>query len=220
MTYIPGTTPVHRCDARVKIVGLFAYSVALLVVPNWWGMGALAVVAVVATAVAKIPLSVMNRLLTPVYVLAAFSLVFNVIYDPGVGGALTGLFVAVRMIALVAASFVVCFTTTSSELLQAFGWLIGPLRYLRVPVDDIAFTLALSVRFIPVIEGEFERIRMAQKARGADTAGSLSQTLKVWGSAFTALFIGLFRHADNLALAMNARCYGAAERRTNLRDAD
>ena len=128
--------------------------------------------------------------------------------------------VAVRMIALITASFVVCFTTTSSELMQAFGWLIGPLRHLRAPVDDIAFTLALSVRFIPVIEGEFERIRMAQKARGADTAGSLSQTLKVWGSAFTALFIGLFRHADNLALAMDARCYGAAERRTNLRDAD
>ena len=81
-------------------------------------------------------------------------------------------------------------------------------------------TLALSVRFIPVVEDEFERIRMAQKARGADTAGSLKRTLQVWSSAFIALFVGLFRHADNLALAMDARCYGASPERTTLPDSD
>ena len=135
-------------------------------------------------------------------------------------GVLAGLLVAVRMVALIAASFVVCFTTSSSELLQAFRWLIAPLRHLHAPVDDIALTLALSVRFIPVVEDEFERIRMAQKARGADTAGSLKRTLQVWSSAFIALFVGLFRHADNLALAMDARCYGASPERTTLPDSD
>lgn len=216
MTYIEGSTPVHRCDARVKIVALFAFSVAILAVPSWWGMAALAALVVAVIAVARLPLSTMSRSLVPVYVLAAFSLFFNVVYDPIVGGLMTGLFVAVRMVALVAASFVVCFATTSAELLGAFAWLIGPLRRLRVPVDDIAFTLALSVRFIPVIEQEFERIRTAQKARGAEATGSIARRLQVWGRAFTTLFINLFRHADGLATAMDARCYGAAPKRGSL----
>ena len=216
MTYIAGETPVHRCDARVKIVALLAYSIAILAVPSWWGLGVLVVALAVALAVAKLPLSRINDALVPVYILAVFSLLFNVIYVPNIDGVLTGLFVGVRMVALIAASIIVCFTSTSSELLQAFRWIIAPLRSLRVPVDDVAFTLALSVRFIPVIEDEFTRIRMAQKARGAETSGSLKRALEIWGSAFTALFIGLFRHADSLATAMDARCYGAASQRSRL----
>lgn len=216
MTYIEGSTPVHRCDARIKIVALFAYSVALLAAPGWWGVGALVALLAAAVAVAKLPLATLNRSLVPVYVLAAVSLFFNVLYNPGIEGVLAGLLVAVRMIALIAASFLVCFTTTSSQLLKAFSWLIGPLARFHVPVDDIAFTLTLSVRFIPVIELEFERIRTAQLARGADVSGSLRRTLEIWGMAFTTLFIGLFRHADNLATAMDARCYGAGPKRTHL----
>ena len=216
MTYIAGSTPVHRCDARLKIGLLFAYSLAIFALSGWWGLGALVVVLAVVFAVSKLPLGLMSHSLVPVYWLAAFSLLFNVIQEPGIGGLLTGLYFAVRMVALVAASFVVCFTTTSSELLQAFSWIIGPLRRFHVPVDDISFTLALSLRFIPVIEQEFERIRMAQKARGAGGREPLSRKLEVWGMAFAALFVGLFRHADNLANAMDARCYGATPRRTRL----
>ena len=217
MTYLAGDSPVHRCDARVKIAALLAYSIAVLAVPSWWGLGVLVAVLAVVLAVSRIPLGLINGSLVPVYVLAAFAVLFNVLAAPGLDGLLSGLFVAVRMVALITASFIVCFTTASSELLKAFGWFIGPLRSLHVPVDDIAFTLALSVRFIPVIEDEFERIRAAQKARGAESTGSLKRKLEVWSAAFTALFVGLFRHADNLALAMDARCYGASERRTNLR---
>ena len=217
LTYIAGDTPVHRCDARVKIVVLFVYSIALLAVPGWWGVGVLTVAVAAVAVLAKLLPSVLNSSLVPVYFLAAFSLFFNVLYSPGLDGVLTGLLVAVRMIALITASFIVCFTTTSSELLQAFRWLITPLRHLHAPVDDIALTLALSVRFIPVVEDEFERIRMAQKARGADATGSLKRRLEIWSSAFIALFVGLFRHADNLALAMDTRCYGAKPHRTNLK---
>ena len=209
MTYIAGETPVHRCDPRIKIVLLFVFSIALLAAPSWWSVGILAAAVAVVVGVAKLPLSVMNSSLVPVYIMAAFSLFFNVLYSPGLDG-----------VALIAASFVVCFTTSSSELLQAFRWLIAPLRHLHAPVDDIALTLALSVRFIPVVEDEFERIRMAQKARGADATGSLKRTLEVWSSAFIALFVGLFRHADNLALAMDARCYGASPERTTLPGSD
>lgn len=216
MTYIAGSTPVHRCDARVKIALLLVYSIAIFALPGWWGLSALVAVLAVVIAISRIPIGVINRSLVPVYWLAAFSLIMNVVYEPSVGGLLTGLYIALRMIALVAASFVVCFTTTSNELLQAFSWFIGPFGRLGVPADDIAFTLALSVRFIPVIEQEFDRIRTAQLARGAGSSKSFIRNFKVWGMAFTTLFIGLFRHADNLATAMDARCYGAAPHRGNL----
>lgn len=209
-------TPVSRCDARVKIALLLAFSIGIFIVQTWWGMGAFAAAVIVLTCLARLPIGQMSRMLVPVYVLAAFSVLFNVMANPSVEGLLAGLFLAMRMVVLVAESFIVCFTTASGQLLEAFRWFIGPLRHLRVPVDDIAFTLALSIRFIPVIESEFATVRAAQKSRGAELSGSLASKLRIWGAAFSSVFIGLFRHADNLATAMDARCYGAAPARTRL----
>lgn len=208
LTYVSGDTPLHRCDARVKILALLAFSIGIFLVSTWWGMVAFAAIVVVALAVARISPGQVNRMLGPVYALAIFSVLFNVVAAPYVDGLIAGLFFGVRMVVLVAASFVVCLTTTSRDLIVAFRWFIAPLRHLRVPVDDIAFTLALSLRFIPVIEGEFAAVRAAQKARGAELEGSFGNKLHIWGAAFSAVFIGLFRHADNLACAMDARCYG------------
>ena len=207
---------MHRCDARIKLVVLLAFSIGIFFAQSWWAMALFALVAVVLVAVARIALPEINRLLVPVYVLAAFSVLFNVMAHPGLEGFSQGLLFGVRMVVLVAASFVVCLTTGSAQLLEAFGWFIEPLRRFRVPVDDVAFTLALSVRFIPVIEQQFARIRAAQIARGAEASGSFTRKLQVWGSAFSALFIGLFRQADSLASAMDARCYGASDCRTRL----
>ena len=208
MTYLKGNTLIHRCDARVKIALLLAYSIAIFFVGSWWVMLAFAVAVVASIAVARIPFGTINRMLVPVYVLAAFSVLFNLVANPSLDGLGTGLFFGVRMVALVAASFIVCLTTSPSALLDAFRWFIGPLRHLHVPVDDIAFTLVLSLRFIPVIESEFETVRAAQKSRGAELSGSFANKLRIWGAAFSAVFVGLFRHADNLAQAMDARCYG------------
>lgn len=209
LTYVAADTPLHRLDARVKIPLLLAFSIAIFFVKTWWGMGAFVLAVVLALAVGRIPPGQVNRMLAPVYVLAAFSVLFNVVASPNLAGFVAGLFLGVRMVVLVAASFVACLTTTSSALLRAFKWFIGPLRRLRVPVDDIALTLALSLRFIPVIEREFEIVRAAQKSRGAELPSSLSGKLRIWGAAFSAVFVGLFRHADALATAMDARCYGA-----------
>ena len=217
MTYIGGNSPVHRIDTRVKVLVLLAYSVAIFFVRSWPAMAAFVAVVVVATAVARIPISRMVVPLVPVIVLALFAVLFSFASSPDANGLLGGLFIAVRMVALVAASFVVCFTTTSTESLRAFAWLIGPLRVLRVPVDDAAYTLSLALRFIPVIAEELASVRMAQQARGgALTNLSFPHRLRIWGSAFSAVFIGLFRHADALATAMDSRCYGAVERRSSL----
>ena len=216
-SYVEGTSCVHRCDARVKILVLLAFSIAVFLVRTWWGMAGFALAIAVLALVARVPFGLLNRMLVPVYVLAGFTFAFHVLADPSLEGVASGGFFAVRMIVLVAASFVVCLTTTSSELLEAFRRLIAPLRAVRFPVDDAAFTLALSLRFIPVIEEEFARIRAAQVARGAESAKSPIRKARVWACAFEALFVGLFRHADTLASAMDARCYGAAPSRTRLR---
>lgn len=211
LTYVPGDSPVHRCDARLKVLALLAFSIGLFFVGSWWLMALCALVVFAMLVLSRVPLGVVNRMLVPVYVLAAFSMLCNVLANPTIAGTLAGLVFGLRMIVLVAASFIVCLTTTSSELLRVFRWLIGPLAALHVPVDDIALTLALSLRFIPVIEREFDTVRAAQKSRGAELSGSLAHKLAMWGAAFSAVFIGLFRHANNLALAMDARCYGVGE---------
>lgn len=219
MTYIAGETPVHRCDARVKILVLFVYSIAIFFVHTWWGMGAFACAMVLGMVVGRIPVKRVLVLLLPVIFLAAFAIVFAVAPSPGAESLSNGLIVGVRMIVLVAASFVVCFTTAPSALLRAFSWLIGPLRRVHVPVDDVAFTLSLALRFIPVVADELNLVRTAQKARGANLQNmGFNRKLKVWGAAFTAVFVGMFRHADALATAMDARCYGASEKRTSLPD--
>lgn len=217
LTYIGGDTPIHRCDARVKIALLLAYSIGIFFVHSWWVMAAFVAVVVVAAALARIPLRRIIVPLVPVIFLALFAVLFAVMASPDMAGLASGLLVAIRMIALVAASFVVCYTTTASEQLGAFAWFIEPLRVLKVPVDDIAFTLALALRFIPVIYEELVSMRRAQQARGGAMSGlGFSRRLSIWGAAFSAVFVGLFRHADALASAMDARCYGAAARRTSL----
>lgn len=220
MTYLKGNTPIHRCDARVKIALLLAYSIAIFFVGSWWVMLAFAAAAIVAIAVARIPFGTLNRMLVPVYVLAGFSVLFNILAAPVVDGLVAGLFLAARMVLLTAVSFVVCLTSSSSDLLEAFRWFIGPLRHLRVPVDDIAFTLSLAIRFILLVEQEFESVRMAQKARGADSVRSFRKRLGVMGQAFATMFVNLFRQADRMADAMDARCYGSAPVRTRLPKVD
>ena len=216
IAYVAGDSPVHHLDARAKILVLLAFSLGIFFIRTGVGLAVCAAVIILAVIVARIPASLFLQLGIPVYVLAAFSFAFNVIAVPGWVGISAGAFFAARMILLVMASFVVCLTTTADELLDAFTHLIGPLRAIRVPVDDIALTLALSIRFIPVIQEEFLQIRTAQRARGAEATGSVSRKLSIWGSAFASLFIGLFRHADALGRAMDARCYGAAAKRTHL----
>ena len=216
--YIAGDTPVHRCDARVKIVALLLYSIAVLLPLPWWAVLALSTVPWAVAALARIPVRMLLVPLVPVLVLAAFAAGFSVFYNPGPAGALSGIVVALRMVALVVASFVVCMTADATDLLRAFAFFMEPLRRLGAPVDDIAFTLALALRFIPLIAGQFREVRLAQRARGADGRGlGPYRRMQVWGAAFAAVFVGLFRQADATATAMDARCYGAAGRRTALK---
>ena len=152
----------------------------------------------------------------PIAILAAFALVAHAIAD-GSAGVSWGLFLGARMMLRAWASFAVCFSTSSAELLEAFEWFLAPLRHVGLRIDDVTLTLALSIRFIPLIALEFQQIRRAQTARGGE-AGTVGfgRALRVYGASFAALFVGLFRKADRLADALSCRCYGAANRRSAL----
>ena len=252
-SYIPGTSPIHACDARVKIVLLAMYSVTLFLVDTWSGLVLCGALFAAAAVSSRIPLRRFFALLAPVYVLAAFAVVFNGFafdvgqaapgaapplmgQEPGLFGSLPpvvlvgsfglvpaglarGCFFAVRIVLLVTASLVVTYTTTSTALTDALADFLRPLRRLRVPVDDIAMVFSLALRFIPVTAEEFGRVHDAQQARGASfSEGGLWGRLRAWQTVLIPLFVGLFRRADALAVAMDARCYGAQPHRTSLHD--
>ena len=242
--YIAGTSPVHRCDARVKIVLLLAYSITLFLVHTWMGLLVCALMFAVAAVASGIAAQRFFGLLVPVYVIVAFTVLFNAFsFDvlgaaaeavpgglgdvsagvfatlqpvPLIGsfglvpaGFARGCFYAARIILLVVASLIVTYTTTSTDLMSALSGFLRPLRRLRVPVDDVAMVFSLALRFIPVTAEEFERVRAAQWARGAAfSEGSLWERLRAWQTVLIPLFVGLFRRADVLAVAMDSRCYG------------
>lgn len=253
-SYISGSSPVHACDARVKILLLAAYSVTLFFVRTWTGLAACALLFCAVAAVSRVPLRRYFALLVPVYVIVGLTVLFNGFsFDvaqaagsapSGLGnvsaGVLSGMppvaligsfgfvpagfargcFFALRIVLLVVASLAVTYTTTSTELTAALGDFLRPLRRLRLPVDDIATVFSLALRFIPVTAEEFGRVHDAQQARGAAfDDGSLWQRLRAWQTVLIPLFVGLFRRADALAAAMDARCYGAPDVvRTSLAD--
>lgn len=218
-TYVAGSSPVHALDARVKVALLPVYSIALFFVDTWWGMALFACALAVALAAARLPAGMLCALAAPVGFLGVFTVVYQAATAESVAVGLSfGLLVAARMLLLTVSSLVVCLTTTSTELTEAFARLLAPLAALRVPVDDIALTLSLAVRFIPLTAEEFARVHDAQFSRGAPfAAGGAPARLRAWGTVFVPLFVGLFRRADALATSMDARCYGAAPR-TSLRE--
>ena len=244
--YVPGDSPVHRCDPRVKIVLLVVYSVVLFVVKSWVALGLCALIFLAVALASRVPMRRYVQL-APVYVLVAFTVLFNSFaFDvsqaatsgtySSLGNVSAGLlegaapialigsfgflpagfargcFYAVRILLLVMASLVLTYTSTSTDLTDAFTSFLRPLRPLHVPVDDIAMVLSIALRFIPVTAAEFGRIHDAQWARGASfDEGSLWRRISAWATIFIPLFVNLFRRADSLAVAMDARCYGAPD---------
>lgn len=222
-TYVAANSPVHRCDARVKIALLVAFTVCVFFAETWVGMATFVCALAAVIIASRVPLRRYFGILVPVYVLMAFSVVFNMFAWSGTApdalvswgsvsitaaGLQRGIFFALRMLLLSLGSMVVCFTSTSTQLTDAFGWMLSPLRHIRVPVDDITTVFSIALRFIPLLAVEVGRVHDARLARGARFDGSLGEKLTAWGGVFVPVFVGLFRRADRLADAMDARGYG------------
>jgi energy-coupling factor transport system permease protein len=229
--YVQGDSPVHRLDTRVKILVTMLFTVTLFILGSWSGLAVAAVIAVSAIALSTVPWRVALRGLKPVAWLLAFTLIANGLrwrpdeallmlgpFGVDADGLRTGAFFAVRILLLVMGTSLVTLTSSPVALTDALSLLLGPLRPLRVPVDDIAMMLSIALRFMPTTAEEAERIVVAQTARGArfDKGGIVTRA-RAWVPVLVPLFVNLFRRADDLAVAMESRCY-RGKGRTRLRE--
>ena len=221
--YHAAVSPVHRLDGRAKLGLLLGYTVALFLVGPGWGLAALAALLAAAVGASRVPLTRVLGLGAPAYLLLAVVVACNALAGPE--GAVRGAFLAVRMALLLWASCLLCLTATSTELADALGRLMAPLRRVGVPVDDVALTLSLALRLIPEVAAELAAVRDAQRARGAAfDRGSLWVRARAWGALFPPVLVGLFRQGERLGGALEARCYGLRGpdgkpmRRTRLRE--
>ena len=228
-TYVAGTPPIHRLDARVKVVLLLAVTVALFCVESLPALVVALLAALALCAVAGMPLGRLARNLAPMAIVFAVMLLANALRFDGSGdvalvgaaslstsGALRGVAAIVRIACMVACALLVSSTTTVSALTESLLCLLAPLRRLHVPVDDIATTLSIALRFIPVCAEQLDRVATAQRARGARVGqGGLVHRVTSWVPVMIPLIVGLFRRSEALAGAMQARCY-RGEGRTRL----
>ena len=219
--FVPGDSPVHRLDPRVKIALAVAYTVVLFASRGWPGLGACALVALGAIALSGVPWRLALRGIQPIAILLLITLLINALaWRPPVAilrigslgisgsGLMTGLYFVVRIVLLVLGTSLLTLTTSPVALTDALSTLMRPLSRVGVPVDDVAMMFSIALRFIPTTAEEAEKIVVAQGARGArfDEGGPVKRA-RAWLPVLVPLFVNLFRRADDLAIAMESRCY-------------
>lgn len=230
--FIPGESLLHKLDARAKFVALIFLIIAIFSVNSFWGYFILAGVIFSLLLTSRIPLSYFFRGLKPVYYIMIFTLVIHFFFTKGgtvllrlgsvtieTGGIYFGFFMVTRIIFLVVATSLLTLTTSPIALTDALEYLMKPLSRIGVPAHEIAMMMTIALRFIPTLMEESEKIMKAQMARGADfESGNVYQRAKSLVPLLVPLFVSSFRRADDLAIAMEARCYRGGEGRTRLRE--
>ncbi len=230
---MPGASPVHELDAAAKIGVVTAFTVALFIIPRqspFVALFALAAAVAATIALSRVPVRAVARGLRAVGLIMVLTIVVNGValntavalvrvgpFAVVAGGLLTGIFFAARILLLVTGTSLLTLTTSPVELTSGLERSLAPLKALRVPVGDLAMTLTIALRFIPTTADEAEGIITAQQARGAvfDQGGPLRRA-RAYGPVLIPLFYQLFRRADALATAMEARCYRGSEGRTRM----
>lgn len=230
--HIPGNSLVHRFDPRLKLVLTIVYIVLLFAASNPLGLALSIAFLVAMYAAAKIPLKMILRSLKPILPIVIFTAVLNLFFVAGEGeplwrfwvfkiyyeGIRYAILMAVRVMALIAGTSLLTYTTSPIVLTDAIETLLKPLNKLHFPVHELAMMMSIALRFIPTLIEETDKIMNAQKARGAmiDT-GTVTERIKALVPVLIPLFISAFRRADELAMAMECRCYRGGEGRTRLK---
>ena len=229
--YYPGDSAVHRLDARTKIIATLLYIIELFVVNNFWGFLIAAAALFAVIAVSRVPLKFIFRGLTAVFLIIAFTFVLNLFMVEGrvlwhwkfltitYEGVHRAFFMAVRLVLLIIGSSVMTLTTKPVELTDGLEKLLKPFSKIGLPSHEIALMMTIALRFIPTLMEETDKIIKAQQARGADfESGNLLQRAKSLIPILVPLFVSSFRIAQDLALAMEARCYRGGENRTRMHE--
>ena len=228
--YFPGTTLAHKLDPRTKILLVTLYIVALFCAKGIVTYGILALCLAVCVKISKVGLKALVKGLKPVLFIIVFTGILNLFFTPGdhyvfeLGfihvsnvGLHNAIFMVVRIMLLIMGTFLMTYTTSPISLTDGLERLLGGLKKVHVPVHELAMMMSIALRFIPTLIEETDKIMSAQKARGADfDSGNLIQKAKAMIPILVPLFISAFRRADELATAMECRCYHGGEGRTKL----
>ena len=228
--FFPGDSLLHRLDPRTKIVLLFFFLAAIFVFDSPLAYAALTAFTAALIAVSRVPLILMLKALKPLSWIIAFTFVIHLVSTPGDAffhvwifdltwqGAAKGFFIALRLALLILLSALLTYTTSPLALTDALETLMQPAKRVGVPAHEIAMMMTIALRFVPTLIEEADKIMKAQQARGADlTEGSVIERVKGFVPVLVPLFISAFRRADDLALAMEARCYRGGVGRTQMK---
>lgn len=229
--YFPGNSVVHRLDPRTKLIAVFLYIVSLFLCKFFVTYGIMFVALCLCIKLSKVPLKSILGGLKPVLLIVTITAALNLFYTPGehvlakiwlftitMEGIFAAIFMVFRIMMLIAGTFLLTYTTSPILLTDGLEALLNPLKKIKVPVHELAMMMSIALRFIPTLIEETDKIMSAQRARGADfETGSLIQRAKALIPLLVPLFISSFRRADELAVAMECRCYRGGEGRTRLR---
>ena len=227
--FFPGSSIVHRLDPRCKLLLTIVYIAALFTAESYVSYAVMLIITGVCIALSRIPLKVILRGLKPLWIIIALTAVLNIFFTPGrelvsfwkititYEGLVRAVFMVLRITMLIAGTFLLTYTTSPIALTDAMEILFGPLKKLKVPVHEMSMMMSMALRFIPTLIEETDKIMSAQRARGADfESGNLLQRAKALIPLLVPLFVSAFRRADELATAMECRCFHGGEGRSKL----
>ena len=229
--YYPAKSTIHKLDPRVKLVTTIVFIISLFVAKGVVGYAIASLFLAMVIRMSRVPFSYMTKGLKAIIMILMLTVLFNLFLIDGDfvlwrfgflritdKGLKTAVFMAVRLIYLILGSSIMTLTTTPNDLTDGLEKLLGPLKKLHVPVHEIAMMMSIALRFIPILLEETDKIMKAQIARGADfETGNLLQKAKAMVPLLVPLFISAFRRANDLAMAMEARCYHGGDDRTKMK---
>ncbi|MGI6129281.1 MAG: energy-coupling factor transporter transmembrane component T family protein [bacterium] len=229
--YVPGDSLLHRLDPRTKIIGSMLYIIALFILKSWMGYVAVTVFSMALVLLSALPLRFVLRGIRPVAYIVLFTLVLNFFLTPGeivwklgplkatAEGIRLGVFMGWRLLLLVLTTSLLTLTSSPIALTDGIEHLLRPFKKIGVPAHELAMMMTIALRFIPTLLEETDKIMKAQMARGADfETGNIVKRARGMIPLLVPLFISAFRRADELATAMEARCYRGGEGRTRLKE--
>lgn len=228
--YYQTDSVIHRLDPRVKLMATIAFIISLFLVSNIWGYLIAALFLAGVIKLSKVPFKFMVKGMKAIVFLLMITVVFNLFLTPGtplieiwkltitIEGLRLAFMMAVRLTFLIIGSSIMTLTTTPNNLTDGMESLMKPLQKVKVPVHEIAMMMSIALRFIPILLEETDKIMKAQIARGADfESGNVIKKAKAMVPLLVPLFISAFRRANDLAMAMEARCYRGGDQRTKMK---
>ena len=229
--FFPGKSVIHRLDPRTKLVMLIVYIVALFVAGSWISYGVMFLFLSASIAISTIPLKSILRGMKPLVIILIFTGILNIFFTDGetklvefwkititLEGLVRAFFMMSRILMLISGTFLLTYTTSPIALTDGLESLLSPLKRIKLPVHELSMMMCIALRFIPTLIEETDKIMSAQKARGADfESGKLMERVKALIPILVPLFISAFRRADELATAMECRCYQGGQGRTKMK---